>query len=416
MKALNLIFGSFFVSISAFALPVITVQPTNQIVAPSNNANFSVTASGATGYQWRFNGTNIPGATSASLLIKNAQSTNTGYYMALVGNQTGWTPSQLAYLSVVPSPGASLTLSNESFRFGQHVNTSAIAEYLYAGPYGQPITNGTAQIIAGPALDQMQPVGTTTPVTNGYFLSSPVVQTIPSLAPGQTVYYSVSVSYPDGYGYTYTQQSTVLKLIAGGSVPFFPIPSTESLWFPLFPEWPEPLPGPPDSAPPTNAVLLTGQTLTLNDEYSGFGGPTSPPTLQWRKDGHYISDKTNFTYYPPDEVGIQTSLTIANVQASDAGVYDAEVLGDNWFISPKTYLSVISNTSGTQCVLRSPRTSGTNFICDLEGAPGKWYSILVSTNLSTWDWVASVSNGTGIVTITNALGSSASVYYRGLTQ
>jgi hypothetical protein len=70
-------------------LPVITSSPTNTTVYPGQTAIFSVSATGATSYQWVFNGTNIPGANSATLQVINAHSTNCGYYMALVQNSTG---------------------------------------------------------------------------------------------------------------------------------------------------------------------------------------------------------------------------------------------------------------------------------------------------------------------------------------
>jgi sugar lactone lactonase YvrE len=51
-----------FGSMSLLAQPVITQQPTNQIVLNGGNAAFSVSVSGAgpMTYQWRFNGTNFP--------------------------------------------------------------------------------------------------------------------------------------------------------------------------------------------------------------------------------------------------------------------------------------------------------------------------------------------------------------------
>ena len=46
------------------AQPVITNQPTNQIVLNGSNVSFSVTVSGTWPftYQWQFNGTNLPNA------------------------------------------------------------------------------------------------------------------------------------------------------------------------------------------------------------------------------------------------------------------------------------------------------------------------------------------------------------------
>ncbi len=86
--------------------PVITSQPTNQMVFMGQNASFSVTADGTPplSYQWRFNTTNIVGQTNASLLIASAQITNAGNYSVLVTNIAGSTNSIAAALTVnIPS-------------------------------------------------------------------------------------------------------------------------------------------------------------------------------------------------------------------------------------------------------------------------------------------------------------------------
>lgn len=58
-------------------LPVFTAQPTNQNVSLGNTAIFSVAATGATSFQWRFNGTDISGATNSTLQVPNVQTNNT---------------------------------------------------------------------------------------------------------------------------------------------------------------------------------------------------------------------------------------------------------------------------------------------------------------------------------------------------
>src|SRR3989442_1692463 len=87
----------------AGSLPVITTHPQSQVVEPGSNATFSVVCTNATAWQWRFNGVELSGGTNSTLIVTNAQSPNVGYYLALAKNETGWTPSQMAYLSVVTS-------------------------------------------------------------------------------------------------------------------------------------------------------------------------------------------------------------------------------------------------------------------------------------------------------------------------
>ena len=81
----------------------ITVQPTNRGAWVGGSARFNVSATGATpiNYQWQFNGTDIPGATSSSLLLTNVQPAQFGSYSAILTN---------AYTNM-SSAAASLSLS-----------------------------------------------------------------------------------------------------------------------------------------------------------------------------------------------------------------------------------------------------------------------------------------------------------------
>src|SRR5262245_25248775 len=98
----------FLIAVSlaaASSFPVITSQPQNQTVSPGNTAVFNVIATGATAYQWQSNGATVPGATNSTLTVPNAQLSDAGYYLVLVKNSFGWTPSSIVYLSVVDTAG-----------------------------------------------------------------------------------------------------------------------------------------------------------------------------------------------------------------------------------------------------------------------------------------------------------------------
>jgi hypothetical protein len=84
------------------APPVITSQPTNQTVAVGTPASFTVGTSGATPflYQWRWNTTNVMGATNATLILNNVQLTNAGLYSVTVSNLYGGVISSNATLTV----------------------------------------------------------------------------------------------------------------------------------------------------------------------------------------------------------------------------------------------------------------------------------------------------------------------------
>ncbi|MBN2507227.1 MAG: lamin tail domain-containing protein, partial [Verrucomicrobia bacterium] len=83
--------------------PFITSHPASVTNSPGQNTTFTVVASGAgsLAYQWQHQGTNLPGATSASYTVTNAQfDVNDGYYRVIVTDLDGSRPSGLARLTV----------------------------------------------------------------------------------------------------------------------------------------------------------------------------------------------------------------------------------------------------------------------------------------------------------------------------
>jgi pectate lyase/pectin methylesterase-like acyl-CoA thioesterase len=87
----------------------ISAQPQSQTVNVGAAATFTVTASGAAPitYQWRKNGADIPGATSATLTLPDAQPTDAGVYSVLVSNPSDEILSSSATLTVT-SPATQL--------------------------------------------------------------------------------------------------------------------------------------------------------------------------------------------------------------------------------------------------------------------------------------------------------------------
>lgn len=85
-------------------LPIITSQPVSATVASGGSASFSVTATGATGYQWVFNNNNIGGATGTTHTIANATSANAGSYRVVVSNGAGSVSSDTVTLTVNAPP------------------------------------------------------------------------------------------------------------------------------------------------------------------------------------------------------------------------------------------------------------------------------------------------------------------------
>lgn len=88
------------------APPAITQQPQSRAVVRGGTAIFTVVAQGTAPltYQWRKEGTDLPGATSATLVVTNVQPENEGNYTVVVTNLFGSVTSQVAQLGISTIP------------------------------------------------------------------------------------------------------------------------------------------------------------------------------------------------------------------------------------------------------------------------------------------------------------------------
>jgi hypothetical protein len=157
--------------------PTIISAPADQVVAAGGTATFSVTAAGISplGYQWRMNGTNLPGATSSTLTF-TVQTNSAGYYSVVVTNLYGATYSvnvtlnpPLRFLPPSLSAGSSLPLilansdgslvaSNRAARIQLYATTNL------AQPFSQWILL-TNPVIPNAGLLQISGLTATNPVS-----------------------------------------------------------------------------------------------------------------------------------------------------------------------------------------------------------------------------------------------------------
>jgi len=135
-------------NISAVA-PAITTQPTNTTAGYMSNATFTVAATGvpAPAFQWRKNGTAIPGATNTSFTLTNVQVTDIAVYSVIVSNTLG-----------------SVTSSNATFNLSGPNGFCMVNGSTTGGAGGTVVTvsNTTDFVtqvgIAGPRIIQVQGV------------------------------------------------------------------------------------------------------------------------------------------------------------------------------------------------------------------------------------------------------------------
>jgi hypothetical protein len=103
---------------------VILIQPTNVAALVGQTATLQTTATNDCGgglrYQWILSPFSLPNATNSSLVISNAQFSDTGDYFVIVSDVAGSVTSSVAHLTVVTSFAPTIlspALSNGNFTF-----------------------------------------------------------------------------------------------------------------------------------------------------------------------------------------------------------------------------------------------------------------------------------------------------------
>jgi Immunoglobulin domain len=107
--------------------PQITDQPQNQSVIEGDSAQFNIAAIGSDPlyYQWRHEGTNLPGRIDPILFIPSVQLVDGGNYTCVVSNAAGTKLSSSAFLAVNFPPPPVITNQPQSFS----VATGATAQF-----------------------------------------------------------------------------------------------------------------------------------------------------------------------------------------------------------------------------------------------------------------------------------------------
>jgi sugar lactone lactonase YvrE len=162
----GLVFSSLAVlQVGTASAPVITRAPASQTVAPGANATFSAAVSGTNplSFQWNFNGTPIPGATSSAYTISGASTSDDGPYSVTVTNPAGTVTSAAATLNVSSAPTGA-RLADLSVRALVGADSSVLIAGFYASGSGQKnillravgpslATLGITNYLAQPQLD-----------------------------------------------------------------------------------------------------------------------------------------------------------------------------------------------------------------------------------------------------------------------
>jgi hypothetical protein len=183
------------------APPLILSQPQGQSVTAGSSVTFSVLAESTTPitYQWRFNGTDLPGETNTTLSLNNVTLAVGGAYSVRVTNPVGSTTSADALLSVEPidvppsiltQPASRIALPGETIVFSVTAAGSAPLSYQWRVD-GTEIPNATSNRLVLTSV-QYPDAGT----------------------------YTVLVSNPHGAATSDAAQLVVTNILGGGTVYF----------------------------------------------------------------------------------------------------------------------------------------------------------------------------------------------------
>ena len=105
----GMFFDDYYVAAGPSPVPQILLAPKSQTVAAGSTMALGVIASGdpSLSYQWYFNSTLIPGATSPGMWLSNPAPASAGNYSVVVSNSDGHA-SASATVAVTGSAGAAL--------------------------------------------------------------------------------------------------------------------------------------------------------------------------------------------------------------------------------------------------------------------------------------------------------------------
>jgi hypothetical protein len=359
--------------------PMITTHPQSQTVIAGDTVSFNGSAEGSVPlfYQWRVNGTNLPGATNQTLTLTNVQFGQSGRYTLLAYNAAAAAASSNALLTVnVPAailvpPVSVLTNAGSNVTFT--VTASGTEPLLYQ--WQREGTNLDGATTASLALTNVQPSAAgiyTVRVSNAYGSTSspPAVLSVlygpiplqgpqsQTVAAGSTVTLTATADgtwpityrwrrnagyYPATYAPTNSSQTTLVltnvqftNLMAGAY--YVQLSNVNSKSVSIY----SPTGYVTIVRPPTNQVVAAGAGVAF-----GVSVTSKPPvTLQWQMNGANLRGATNDTLY------------LTNVGSLEAGAYAVVVtVLTNVPIPPATF-------SATLQVLVSDR--------DGDGLPDAW--------------------------------------------
>jgi hypothetical protein len=332
--------------------PVVTLQPQEQTVALGGSATLTVAATGQASilplsYQWQKNGMDIPGATSSSYTISNAQNSDAAFYRAVVSGRLGPVSSFSVAVTVdfnapvLGTPGIGVPPQSTTATEGDTVSFTVLPTgagpmaYAWekngtlisgAGSATLTLTNVQASDAGDYRVTVTNALGTVTS-TAATLTVSPRVQTAaPAITrqpesvvttAGSAVTFSVTATGAGPLSYTWKKDGKLLTGLNGGSTLTLPnVQSGDEGSYEV--SISSPLGAvtsvaatlhlglaPGITIQPAGSAAIVGGSVVLT--VGAQGQPT--PSYQWLRNGVAVAN------------GTQATLLLGNIQPGDAGSY-----------------------------------------------------------------------------------------------
>lgn len=377
------------VALTVNSAPTISLQPQGQTLCVGGTISLSVTAAGATTYQWKRGNTNV-GTNSASLNISNATANDAGQYTCVITNSCGNITTNAVTVTVNPSTaittqpqpqavciGGTLTLTTAATGTGtlsyqwkrgatpvgansatltiNNVQAGDIGSYTceVTGTCGTVTTNAANVTVAPLPTFTTQPQSTTicagaspTFTVNSTGLANPQYQWYVngSAVGSPTTNTSFTATTP-------TNGTTVNAVIIGGcqdvssNIVTITVNPTTTI-----------------TTQPINQSACLGSSASFSVVATGVN-----LTYQWKKNGNNIGGQT------------QATLTLNNITANDAANYTCLVTGTCG--APTSNAGVLS-IANTASISSQPQAQticgGTTLTLDVVGNAG---------NNTTYQWL-----------------------------
>jgi hypothetical protein len=153
--------GELGIFVDPTTLPPVISDPTAMsavVLDPGVTHTLSVTAEGATSFQWQWNGRDIPGANSANYVISNAKPIHSGQYWCIASNKNGTVRSPAVNVMVKAKGVFAIEAEDFDYDGGQTLPEASVMPYLGGAYEGLSAIHG---------VDYLSNNGTDSPVYRG---------------------------------------------------------------------------------------------------------------------------------------------------------------------------------------------------------------------------------------------------------